>query len=167
MYQVQSTYANYYKDFINRDIRQFKLECVIKSNINIQNVPESEIASLSIDYDLLSGAEEYCIGNLVAGKLTMKISSKIPVYETNTITLTIRLRAEDSRGLEIWIPIPLGRFHVFNVSSTTLSKTIVAYDDLGTEAIRKLEVENFPVVVVIDKDGNNLYETAIKQYCKE
>ena len=130
MYQVQSTYANYYKDFINRDIRQFKLECVIKSNINIQNVPESEIASLSIDYDLLSGAEEYCIGNLVAGKLTMKISSKIPVYETNTITLTIRLRAEDSRGLEIWIPIPLGRFHVFNVSSTTLSKTIVAYDDL-------------------------------------
>ena len=35
---------------------------------------------------------------------------------------------------------------------------VVAYDDLGTEAIRKLKVENFPVIVVIDKDGNNLYE---------
>lgn len=35
---------------------------------------------------------------------------------------------------------------------------VVAYDDLGTEAIRKLRVENFPVIVVIDKDGNNLYE---------
>lgn len=39
---------------------------------------------------------------------------------------------------------------------------IIAYDDLGTEAIRKLEVENLPVIVVIDKDGNNLYELAAK-----
>lgn len=37
---------------------------------------------------------------------------------------------------------------------------IIAYDDLGTEAIRKLYIENLPVIVVIDKDGNNLYETA-------
>lgn len=43
---------------------------------------------------------------------------------------------------------------------------VVAYDDLGTEAIRKLEVENFPVIVVIDSKGNNLYETAVKEYCK-
>ena len=35
---------------------------------------------------------------------------------------------------------------------------VVAYDDLGTEAIRKLEVKDFPVIVVIDSDGNNLYE---------
>ena len=39
---------------------------------------------------------------------------------------------------------------------------VVAYDDLGTEAIRKLEVENFPVVVVVDSIGNNLYETSQK-----
>ncbi len=44
---------------------------------------------------------------------------------------------------------------------------VIAYDDLGTEAIRKLEVKNFPVIVVIDSEGNNLYETAIKQYSKE
>lgn len=41
---------------------------------------------------------------------------------------------------------------------------VVAYDDLGTEAIRKLEVEDFPVIVVADSQGNNLYETAIKEY---
>lgn len=34
---------------------------------------------------------------------------------------------------------------------------VIAYDDLGTEAIRKLEVENFPVIVVIDNKRNNLY----------
>lgn len=41
---------------------------------------------------------------------------------------------------------------------------VIAYDDLGTEAIRKLTVENFPVIVVIDNQGNNLYETAIREY---
>ena len=35
---------------------------------------------------------------------------------------------------------------------------VVAYEDLGTEAVRKLEVENFPVIVVMDADGNDLYE---------
>lgn len=44
---------------------------------------------------------------------------------------------------------------------------VIAYDDLGTEAIRRLEVENFPAIVVIDCQGNNLYETAIKEYCEE
>lgn len=43
---------------------------------------------------------------------------------------------------------------------------VIAYEDLGTEAIRKLEVENFPVIVVIDSEGNNLYETAINEYRK-
>ena len=43
---------------------------------------------------------------------------------------------------------------------------VVAYDDLGTEAIRKLEIENLPVIVVIDKDGNNLYETAKEKWKK-
>ncbi|HIT60990.1 MAG TPA: Fe-S-containing hydro-lyase [Candidatus Fimousia stercorigallinarum] len=43
---------------------------------------------------------------------------------------------------------------------------VIAYDDLGTEAIRKLEVEDLPVIVVIDKDGNNLYETAVESFKK-
>ena len=43
---------------------------------------------------------------------------------------------------------------------------VIAYDDLGTEAIRKLRVENFPVIVVIDSKGNNLYETAVENFKK-
>ena len=41
---------------------------------------------------------------------------------------------------------------------------IIAYEDLGAEAIRRLEVENFPVVVIIDAEGNNLYETGKQNY---
>ena len=41
---------------------------------------------------------------------------------------------------------------------------VVCYDDLGAEAIRKLRVEDFPVIVVADCEGNNLYETAVKEF---
>ena len=41
---------------------------------------------------------------------------------------------------------------------------VIAYDDLGAEAIRCLEVEDFPVVVIIDSEGNNLYETGRTAY---
>ncbi len=41
---------------------------------------------------------------------------------------------------------------------------IVAYEDLGAEAIRRLEVENFPVTVIIDSEGGNLYETGRQAY---
>ncbi len=44
---------------------------------------------------------------------------------------------------------------------------VIAYDDLGTEAIRRLEIEDLPAIVVIDSEGNNLYETAIKEYAEE
>ncbi len=52
------------------------------------------------------------------------------------------------------------------LSKRILSSEVIAYDDLGTEAIRKLEVKDFPVVVVIDSEGNNLYETAADAYAK-
>ena len=41
---------------------------------------------------------------------------------------------------------------------------IVAYEDLGAEAIRRLEVEDFPAIVIIDSEGNNLYETGRDNY---
>lgn len=53
------------------------------------------------------------------------------------------------------------------LSKAIKTSEVIAYDDLGTEAIRKLEVENFPVVVVIDSEGNNLYETATAKYRKD
>lgn len=50
------------------------------------------------------------------------------------------------------------------LSKSITQSEVIAYDDLGTEAIRRLEVENFPVIVVIDSNGHNLYETAIEEY---
>ncbi len=52
------------------------------------------------------------------------------------------------------------------LSRSIKSSKIIAYEDLGTEAIRELQVEDFPVIVVIDSKGNDLYETAIKKYAK-
>ena len=49
------------------------------------------------------------------------------------------------------------------LSKKILKSEVIAYDDLGAEAIRKLEVEYFPVVVVIDSKGNNLYENVLKK----
>ena len=51
------------------------------------------------------------------------------------------------------------------LSKCITKSEIVCYEDLGAEAIRKLQVKDFPVIVVIDSEGNNLYETAIKKYC--
>ncbi len=50
------------------------------------------------------------------------------------------------------------------LSKCIRSAEVVAYEDLGTEAVRRLEVEDFPAIVVVDCEGNNLYETAIKEY---
>ena len=52
------------------------------------------------------------------------------------------------------------------LSKCITASTVVCYEDLGAEAIRKIEVKDFPVIVVIDREGNNLYETSIKEYCK-
>ncbi len=50
------------------------------------------------------------------------------------------------------------------LSKAVTKSEVIAYDDLGTEAVRRLEVKDFPVIVVIDSGGNNLYETAIQEY---
>lgn len=49
------------------------------------------------------------------------------------------------------------------LSKSIRASEVIAYDDLGTEAIRRLEVENFPVIVVIDSEGTDLYEAVINQ----
>ena len=63
-------------------------------------------------------------------------------------------------------------FAAIGGASAMLSKRIkksdiIAYEDLGTEAIRRLEVEDFPVIVVNDIYGNDLYIEGIKRYSKE
>lgn len=47
------------------------------------------------------------------------------------------------------------------LSKSIVASEVIAYDDLGTEAIRKLTVKNFPVIVVIDSEGTNLYESVV------
>ncbi|OPJ55614.1 Fe-S-containing hydro-lyase [Alkalithermobacter paradoxus] len=53
------------------------------------------------------------------------------------------------------------------ISSSIKESKVVAYDDLGSEAIRELKVENFPAIVVIDSKGNNLYQTERQKYEKK
>ena len=53
------------------------------------------------------------------------------------------------------------------LSKCVVKSEIVCYEDLGAEAILKMEVKDFPVVVVVDSEGNNLYETAIGEFCEE
>ena len=50
------------------------------------------------------------------------------------------------------------------LSKSIIASEVIAYDDLGTEAIRRLEVKDFPVIVVMDSEGSDLYETAVAEY---
>ena len=50
------------------------------------------------------------------------------------------------------------------LSKCITSSEVNAYEDLGPESVRKLTVKNFPVIVVIDSYGNNLYETAVESF---
>ena len=50
------------------------------------------------------------------------------------------------------------------LSKCITKSEVICYDDLGAEAIRKIEIKDFPVIVVIDSQGNNLYETSIKEF---
>ena len=52
------------------------------------------------------------------------------------------------------------------LSKCITAAEVIAYEDLGTEAIRKLTVKDFPAIVVVDCDGHNLYETAVEAYRK-
>jgi fumarate hydratase subunit beta len=62
-------------------------------------------------------------------------------------------------------------FGAIGGAAALIAKTIVAcemvcYEDLGSEAIRKLTVKDFPATVIIDSLGNNLYEIGVKEYAQ-
>ncbi len=50
------------------------------------------------------------------------------------------------------------------ISRCIKSSEVVAFEELGTEAVRKIYVENFPAIVIIDKQGNNIYKTGREKY---
>ncbi|HIH9993465.1 TPA: Fe-S-containing hydro-lyase [Clostridium botulinum] len=52
------------------------------------------------------------------------------------------------------------------ISKSIKKSEVIAYEDLDSEAIRKLEVEDLTVTVIIDSKGNNLYEDGLEDYLK-
>ncbi|MBE6087631.1 MAG: Fe-S-containing hydro-lyase [Clostridium beijerinckii] len=50
------------------------------------------------------------------------------------------------------------------IGKSIIKSEIIAYEDLGAEAIRKMEVKDMPLVVIIDAQGNNLYEIGQREY---
>ena len=53
------------------------------------------------------------------------------------------------------------------LSKKIFSSEILAYEDLGAEAVRRIQVEDFPVIVAVDSYGHNIYDTAPKAYAEE
>lgn len=53
------------------------------------------------------------------------------------------------------------------ISKSIKEAEVIAYDDLGPEAVRKLTVEDFPAIVTFDCHGGNLFEEGIKAYSRE
>lgn len=53
------------------------------------------------------------------------------------------------------------------ISDSIKEAEVIAYDELGTEAVRRLKVEDMPLIVVIDSEGNNMYDSERKKYSRE
>ena len=69
-----------------------------------------------------------------------------------------------SYRMDAYSPTMIAQGQTGMIGKGKRSPEVIAYDDLGAEAIRRLEVEDFPVIVVIDSEGNNLYETGKQAY---
>ena len=109
----------------------------------------------------------------VIGSAGPTTSSRMDKYTSRMLPLVVKGRIGEGKKSEDVIESMKENgavyFAAVGGAGALLSKCIkksevVAYEDLGTEAIRKLEVENLPVIVVIDSLGNNLYETAVEDY---
>ena len=53
------------------------------------------------------------------------------------------------------------------IGKSIVKSEIIAYEDLGAEAIRRIEVKDMPLVVIIDSEGNNLYDIGRKEYLEK
>ena len=53
------------------------------------------------------------------------------------------------------------------IAKSIKSEEILCYEDLGTEAIRRYTVEDFPCIVAVDCYGGNVYEDGVKKYSQE
>ena len=126
MYKIP-TYSEYYKDYVNRPGREFRLVCEVDNSNNL--VPQSSISSLQIDHDLVSGAEDYTVGNLAAAKLSITFDNSVSIKEGSWIKLGVELKTIVVDKVH-WVNVPLGTFYVFEIKKTALSQKIEAYDKL-------------------------------------
>lgn len=111
----------------------------------------------------------------VIGSAGPTTSYRMDAYSPDLIKLGLTgMIGKGKRGTEVIEAMKTHRavyFGAIGGCGALLSKCIkkseiIAYEDLGAEAILRLYVEDFPVVVVIDSNGNNLYETGPKNYLK-
>ena len=111
--------------------------------------------------------------NKIIGSAGPTTSSRMDKYTPTLLDLGLKgMIGKGKRSPEVIESIKKNKsvyFAAIGGAGALLSKCIkkakvIAYDDLGTEAIRELYVEKLPVIVVIDSKGNNLYEEAVKEY---
>ena len=69
-----------------------------------------------------------------------------------------------SRGARELVAVESSRPAAALIAKSIKSEEILCYEDLGTEAVRRYEVEDFPCIVAIDSNGNNVYETEPPKY---
>ncbi|NMB43954.1 MAG: Fe-S-containing hydro-lyase [Clostridiales bacterium] len=111
--------------------------------------------------------------NQVIGSAGPTTSSRMDKYTPSLLDLGLKgMIGKGRRSDEVSQSIVKNKCVYFGAvggAGALLSKHIkksrlIAYDDLGTEAIRELYVEDFPAIVIIDSKGNNLYDEAVKEY---
>ena len=126
MYKIDDAYIEPYNEYISNPGREFKLECKVDNKL----IPQSSISTLQIDHDLVSGAEDYVVGNLAAAKLTITFDNTVNVKEGSIISLKVGLKTILRTGQTHWIYVPLGSFFVFEINKTALTQKAEAYDGL-------------------------------------
>jgi len=114
-----------------------------------QRHPNPEIAQLELE--ILADINNLGIGPQGLGGRVTAFDVHIETYPTHigSIPVAVNLQCHSGRHKE---------------SKTIKRVEVVAYEDLGTEAIRKLEVEEFPAIVVGDVRGNDLYREGRMKY---
>lgn len=112
---------------------------------------------------------------IVIGSAGPTTSYRMDPYAPKLLDLGLRgMIGKGSRGQEVIDAIIRNDAVYFGaiggaaalIGKSVKSSEIVAYEDLGAEAIRKLEVEDLPIIVIIDSEGNNLYELGQEEYKK-
>ncbi len=111
--------------------------------------------------------------NQVIGSAGPTTSYRMDPYAPRLLDLGLRgMIGKGSRSQEVIDAIVRNKGVYFGaiggaaalIGKSIVKSEIVAYEDLGAEAIRKIEVKDMPLVVIIDSNGTNLYEVGQKNY---